>query len=107
MSPIGAAAVLAVATAASLAAQTAALSDAQVLAAIKIGESGRSTRLTASCAAHPSMGEIMTASLAGGLQRDGGYSVTLATAVGEVATRAAATKEAHRPMTIGDVTDDM
>jgi hypothetical protein len=104
--PAGLAAVLVFGTVVALA-QASSLSDAQVLAAIDVGNRGHSGRLTTTCSAQPERGEAMTASRAGGIQRDGTYTVTVATAGGEIAYRAEAARRLSRPFTLDEVTDDM
>jgi hypothetical protein len=87
-------------------AQTERLSEAQVLAAIATGESGHAGRLTTTCVAHPEIGEAMTAARAGGVQRDGNFTLTVATAAGEIAVRAAAARKLNKWLHIEEISDE-
>lgn len=83
------------------------LSDAEVLTAIKAGESNKFDHLVSDCVATAGFGESMGASLAGGVSRTGAFTVTLSTAPGRIAYMAARGKRLYKPVTLSAITDDM
>lgn len=84
-----------------------ALTDAQILDAIKAGEAKKFDHLVSDCYAKSGFGEGMAAAMAGGVSRDGGFNVTLSTNTGRIAFMAAQAKRLYKKLAIEEVTDDL
>ena len=76
------------------------LSDAEVLAAIKVGEQRQSRTLTSSCTARPGFGEAMLRSNDDVL---GAYDVHTRSNFGQIAAMADEAKRQYKPFTIKDM----
>lgn len=83
------------------------LTDAEVLQAIQAGEANKFNGLISLCYAHSGMGEGIAASLAGGVQADGGYSVVFARNQGYIATLAKAGKRLYKKVTPDAISDEL
>lgn len=83
------------------------LSDAQIAEAIKAGESKKFNHLIADCVATAGFGSGLAASLAGGVQRDGAFSVVLSGNAGRIAYMAARAKRLYKPFSFEQVTEDL
>ena len=83
------------------------LTDERILAAIKAGEAKKLDGLISDCVATSGFGEGMAASLAGGVQRDGSFSVTVAGNEGRIAFMAKEAKRLYKKFGLTDVTDEM
>jgi hypothetical protein len=83
------------------------LSDTDVVAAIKAGESKKFDDLVSDCVATPGFGENLNAGLAGGVQRNGSYNVTVAGNTGRIAYLAADAKRLYKPLTLDAVPEDL
>jgi hypothetical protein len=84
-----------------------ALTDAEVADSIKAGQAKKFDHLVSDCNATAGFGEGMAASMAGGLQRDGSYSLTLSTNAGRIAYMAARAKRLYKPFSLETVTEDL
>lgn len=83
------------------------LTDAEISAAIKAGESKKFSHLISDCYAKPGFGEVMGASLASGVTRDGGFTVTLSGNAGRIAYMSARAKRFYKPFVVDQVTEDL
>lgn len=83
------------------------LTDAQITEAIKSGESKKFNHLVSDCVAKAGLGQSMAASLAGGVQRDGAFTVTISGNAGRVAFMAAQAKRLYRKFSIDNVSEDL
>lgn len=83
------------------------LTDDKILAAIKAGEAKKIDPLVSDCVAHTGFGESLAANLAGGVQSDGGYRVTVSGNEGRIAFMAMEAKRLYKKFTLANVTDDM
>lgn len=93
-------------SAAPLAAQDA-LTDAQVIEAMAAGATNKLNGLVSSCGATAGFGEGMAASMAGGVQPTGSYTVYLSSARGHLALKAKNAKRLYQPFGLADVTSEM
>jgi hypothetical protein len=84
-----------------------ALTDAQILDAIKAGEARKFDHLTSDCRATAGFGESMAAGLAGGISRDGYFDVVLSTNAGRIAYMAARAKRLYKKFSLQDVEKDL
>src|SRR6266516_4214982 len=89
------------ATASLTSAQT--LSDADVESAIKAGQTKKFDHLVSDCNATAGMGQGIAASLAGGMQPNGGFSVTVSANAGRIAFMAADAKRLYKSFSATDV----
>jgi hypothetical protein len=78
------------------------LSDAEVLAAIKIGETGKPAQLVSSCAA--AAGKVLPGAPRKGI---GAFDVTVANNIGRIAMLAANGKRLYKPLALDTVPDEL
>jgi len=83
------------------------LTDAQIAAAIKAGESKQFSHLVSECRAQPGFGESLAGGLVGGIQTTGYYDITLSADEGRIAIMAAQAKRLYKPFVLTDVTEDL
>jgi len=83
------------------------VSESEVLAAIQAGENKKMEALVSTCVAGPGFGEDFAAGLAGGLQHNGSYSVTVSTNAGRIAYMAASAKRLYKKFTPDNMTDEL
>lgn len=83
------------------------LTDQQIADAIRAGEARKFSDLVSNCAATAGFGESMAAGLAGGVQRDGSYGVTVSGNVGRIAFMAARAKRLYKKFSIDNVTEEL
>lgn len=83
------------------------LSDADVAAAIKAGESKKFDNLVSSCQAGAGFGESLGANMAGGVQRTGTYVVTFSLNQGRIAFMAANAKRLYKTLTLDQVGEEL
>jgi hypothetical protein len=93
------------ATASLTSAQT--LSDAEVDSAIKAGQAKKFGHLVSDCNATAGMGEGIAASLAGGMQPNGGFSVTVSANAGRIAFLATDSKRLYKSFSAADVPETL
>jgi len=79
------------------------LDDAAVGSALQAGVTKKFSDLISDCVATPGFGEGMGASLAGGIQPIGAYTVTASGAEGRIAFLAADAKRLYKPFGLSDV----
>jgi hypothetical protein len=83
------------------------LSDAVILTAIQAGENKKYDQLISGCNAHAGFGENFGASMAGGLQNNGSYSVVVAGNEGAIAVLAARGKRTYKRVTLENLPGDL
>jgi hypothetical protein len=83
------------------------LTDAQILAAIKAGESKKFDHLISDCVATSGFGESMAAGMGTGVTRTGAFSVTVSTNEGRIAFMAARAKRLYKPFVLENVSEDL
>ncbi len=83
------------------------LSDDQVASAILAGEMKKFDHLISTCVATAGFGEGVAANIAGGLQRDGSYDVTVSGSAGRVAFMAAEARRLYKKFNLASVTEEL
>lgn len=84
-----------------------ALSESDIAAAIKAGQDRKFSDLISDCTAGTGFGETFAASAAGGLQRDGAFTVVVSQNAGRIAFLAANAKRLYKSFGVGDVPETL
>jgi hypothetical protein len=83
------------------------ISDADVEAAIKAGQAKKFDHLVSDCSATAGFGEGIAAGMAGGMQPNGSFSVTVSANAGRIAYMAADAKRLYKPFNAADVPESI
>jgi hypothetical protein len=83
------------------------ITDADIDAAIKAGQSKKFDHLVSDCVAKVGFGEGIGAAMAGGIQPDAAFDVTVSANAGRVAFLAADAKRLYKTFTAADVPDSL
>jgi hypothetical protein len=83
------------------------LDDAAIENAIKTGQTGKLNTLIWECVAEAGTGAAHSAFLYGGSHPIGSFHIVASTNVGRIAFLAAQAKRLYKPLTLGDVPDDL
>jgi len=83
------------------------LTDADVAAAIRAGEANKFDNIAVGCIARAGFGEGLGAAIAGGVQRDGAFTVAISGPAGLIAALAMNQKRLYQPLTVSAVPPEM